>query len=186
MIKLILSRLNIGRFGRDEKGSASIEAMIMIPMVFWVYLAMFAFFQTYQEYNANQKAAYTIGDMISRETLPLDVNYLNGVQQLLDYMTRSSETASVRVTSLQYNLAEDRFYVHWSRSRGLRPPVTDADVSTWTSRIPIMPDGEFIVITETWTKYDPPFNVGLGAQDIENFVYTRPRYAPRVLYSGAT
>ena len=59
MIKLILSRLNIGRFGRDEKGSASIEAMIMIPMVFWVYLAMFAFFQTYQEYNANQKAAYT-------------------------------------------------------------------------------------------------------------------------------
>ena len=167
MIKLILSRLNIGRFGRDEKGSASIEAMIMIPMVFWVYLAMFAFFQTYQEYNANQKAAYTIGDMISRETLPLDANYLNGVQQLLDYMTRSSETASVRVTSLQYNLAEDRFYVHWSR-------------------IPIMPDGEFIVITETWTKYDPPFNVGLGAQDIENFVYTRPRYAPRVLYSGAT
>ena len=49
-----------------------------------------------------------------------------------------------------------------------------------------MPDGEFIVITETWTKDKPPFNVSLGAQDIENFVYTRPRYAPRVLYSGAT
>ena len=69
MVISYLKRRVLARFLRDQDGSASIEAVIMMPMVFWVYLAMFTFFQTYQEYYTNQKAAYTIGDMISRDLL---------------------------------------------------------------------------------------------------------------------
>ncbi len=185
MFTFLEKPLNLLDFGRKDEGSASIEALIMMPLVFWFYVAMFSFFQTYQEYNLNQKAAHTIGDMISRETMPLDNSYLDGVQDLLDYMTHSSEVSTVRITSVQWNENDKRFYIHWSKARGNRLPLSDADVMEWESRIPKLSDGEFIVVTETWTAYDPPFNVGLGQQGIENFVFTRPRYAPRVLFNEA-
>lgn len=186
MLKCLIKRFAAGEFRRDETGSVSLEAIIMMPLVFWTYLAMFSFFDAYQEYNVNQKAAYTISDMISRETLPLDAAYLDGVQELLDYLTHSTTDAKVRVTSLRYNKDDLRFYVHWSRARGGQQPVTDSEVAAWTSRIPELTDGEYIVITETWTDYTTPFSVGLPDQLIENFVFTRPRYAPRVLYQGTT
>jgi len=32
-------------------------------------------------------------------------------------------------------------------------------------------------------SFFPPFNIGLPVQEVKNFVFTRPRYAPWVLYS---
>lgn len=183
MVTSYFKRRVLARFLRDQDGSASIEAVIIMPMVFWVYLAMFTFFQTYQEYYTNQKAAYTIGDMISRETLPMDTAYMDGVRDLLDYMTRSSGPTTVRITSAKYDQANKRFLLHWSRARGNLTDATQADVTSWTNRIPELEDGEYITITETWTSFSPPFNIGLPVQEVKNFVFTRPRYAPWVLYS---
>ena len=183
MVTSYFKRRVLARFLRDQDGSASIEAVIIMPMVFWVYLAMFTFFQTYQEYYTNQKAAYTIGDMISRETLPMDTAYMDGVRDLLDYMTRSSGPATVRITSAKYDQANKRFLLHWSRARGNLTDATQADVTSWTNRIPELEDGEYITITETWTSFSPSFNIGLPVQEAKNFVFTRPRYAPWVLYS---
>lgn len=185
MWQSLSAHLKLSDFRRKEDGSASLEALIMAPAMFWIFMAMFSFFHTYQEYSVNQKTAYTLSDMISRETLPLDGLYMDGLQDMLGYMTHSTGDPAIRVTSLKYNATEKRFYVHWSRARGSVTPVSDADVATWTSRVPILADGEYIVITETFTKFDPPFKVGLLRQDIDNFVFTRPRYAPRVLYEGS-
>lgn len=185
MFKLFAKRAGLDNFARKEEGNVSLEAVILMPMVFWVFAAMFTIFQTYQEYSVNQQAAYTIGDMVSRETLPLDGDYLDGVQQLLNYMTAPNNDSSVRVTSLRYDDATKRFYVHWSRARGALQAVVDSDVATWTNLLPIMPDGEYIVVTETYTPFTPPFNIGLGQREISNFVFTRARYAPRVLFTGA-
>jgi Flp pilus assembly protein TadG len=184
MFKQITKRLGLRNFAHKEEGSVSLEVLIMMPVVFWVYAAMFTIFQTYQEYHVNQQAAYTIGDMISRETLPLDADYLDGVQELLNYMTNSKSSATVRVTSLQYDETTERFYLHWSRARGSQQAATNAEVADWTNRLPTMPDAEYIIVTETSTQYTPPFNIGLGEPNIQNFVFTRARYAPRVLYTG--
>mgnify|MGYP005990618357 FL=1 len=175
---------NLRRFARQDDGSVSLEALILTPLVLWIYAAMFSIFETYEEYSLNQKAAYTIGDMISRETLPIDGDYLDGAHDLLDYVTQSEGPSTLRVTSLQYDKRQNRFYVHWSRARGAEPAVTNADVAAWTDRLPSIPDDEYIVVTETMTKFTPPFNIGIGQPEIMNFVFTRPRYAPRVLFSG--
>ncbi len=173
------------KFARQDEGSVSIEAMILMPMVIWVFAAMFSIFDTYKEYSLSQKAAYTIGDMISRETVPIDTEYLDGAQDLLDYITNSQDQSALRVTSLKYNGADNRFYVDWSRSRGPGQPATDSDVATWTDRLPTIANNEYIVVTETMTTFSPPFNIGLGKPNIENFVFTRARYAPRVLFIGS-
>lgn len=185
MLKRFAKRLCRSDFARQEEGSVSLEALIMMPIVFWIFAAMFSIFETYEEYSVNQKAAYTIGDMISRETLPLDGDYLDGVQDLLQYMISAPDQTAVRVTSLQYDKSAGRFYVHWSRARGTKQAVSNADVANWTSKLPNMPDDEYIVVTETWSQYQPPFNIGLGQPEIYNFVFTRARYAPRVLFAGS-
>ncbi|MBW4962264.1 TadE/TadG family type IV pilus assembly protein [Sulfitobacter sp. CW3] len=179
-----LNFFGLRRFASHEDGSVSLEALILMPLVLWVYAAMFSIFETYEEYSLNQKAAFTIGDMISRETLPIDSDYLGGAHDLLDYITQSQGPSTLRVSSLQYDKKQNRFYVHWSRARGADSAVTDADVASWTNRLPSIPDDEYIVVTETTTTFTPPFNIGLGQPEIKNFVFTRPRYAPRVLYTG--
>ena len=37
-----------------------------------------------------------------------------------------------------------------------------------------------MMIVETWVGYTPMFDIGIAPHDVVNFVFIRPRYAPRV------
>lgn len=174
-------------FRSEERGSVAVEAVVILPMLFWTFLALFATFHSYRSYSVNQKAAYTIGDMISRETNPIDPTYIEGAHELLMYLANGrSEDTSIRVTSVQYDAANDRYDRDWSESYGYMPPATNGEVAGWDNALPVLPDNEFVMVVETFLKYDPPFNTGLADQEIHNFVFTRPRYAPAVLWSDGS
>ena len=183
MLKMTLKSIARLDFARREDGTVAIETVIILPLLFWTYLSMFSIFDAFRQYSINQKAAFTIGDMISRETLPLDNDYLNGSQDLFDYLTRSRSDSAIRVSSLAYDKTNDKFKHDWSKVRGWVEPLNDDQVRTWTDRLPLMRHNERIMVVETWSKYDPPFNTGLEKREIRNFVFTRPRYAPRVLWN---
>ena len=72
----------LAQFKGREDGSIAVETVIMLPLMFWAYLAMYSTFDTFRMYNLNQTAAYTVGDAISRETQAIDADYLRGMQQL--------------------------------------------------------------------------------------------------------
>ena len=156
--------------------------MIVMPLLFWTYLSMFSIFDAFRMYSINQKAAYTIGDAISRETVPIDGEYLAGVQDLFEYLSRSQDKTSIRVSSVWYDAGADEYRADWSQKLGWVVPLTDIDVKNWHSKLPVLPDNERLVLVETWSEYDPPFNTGLEDREIRNFVFTRPRYAPRVCW----
>ncbi len=169
-------------FLRREDGFVTIEAMIMMPVMFWLFLSMFSIFDTFRIYNVNQKAAYTISDAISRETVPIDGDYLEGIQDLFEYLSRSQDQSSIRVSSIYYDAAQDKYFQDWSQKRGSVDALTNEDVQDWHDKLPILPDNERLVLLETWSDYDPPFKTGLEDRVIQNFVFTRPRYAPRVCW----
>lgn len=174
-------------FSREERGSIAVEAVLILPMMFWTYLVLFSSFHAYRTYSTNQKASYTIGDMISRETNPIDVTYLTGTQQLLSYLTNANlGDVSVRVTSVQYDLATNSYERIWSQAKGFMPPASTTEVSLWADNLPVMPDNEVIIVVETAFKYEPPFKVGFAEREVTNFVFTRPRYAPQVLWTDGT
>ena len=50
------------------------------------------------------------------------------------------------------------------------------------ARLPKMADGETLILVETKSVYNPPLNVGLGDLDIETFIFTRPRFAPQLVW----
>lgn len=179
------ARAGLRRFHRDESAVVAVESIIMLPMLFWGFVAMFTFFDAYRQTSINVKAAYTISDMISRETLALNPAYMTGAHNLLELLTRSSEPTRLRVTIARWN-ANNRIYVlDWSQTKGNVLPMTNTQVRDLANRLPLMVHDERIIIVETWSSYLPPFKVGLEEQDLYNFVFTRPRFAPQVLWSSS-
>lgn len=171
-----------GTFLSDEKGSAAIETMIMVPLTFFVILSMYTLFDAFRQYSMHQKAAYTVSDMISRETLPLDSEYLEGTHELFDALTRSPQDSTVRISIVRYDSKNDIMKLDWSKTSGFSTPLSNQDVRNWTSKLPTMVHNERIIIVETYANYQPPFNTGLGTREIKNFIFARPRYAPQVLW----
>ena len=144
------------RFAREEKGAAHIEAMIMIPLMF--------------------------GVMVSRETLPLDADYLEGTHHLLNSLTRTPQDSSLRLSVVRYDSNNDIMKLDWSKASGGYTVLSNNQVRSWTSKLPHMVHNERMIIVETFARWESPFNIGLGVQEIDNFVFTRPRYGPQVLW----
>lgn len=172
-------------FLRDEKGSVAIETMIMVPAIILVLVSIFTLYDAFRQNTLHQKAAYTIGDMVSRETMSIDNDYLDGAKGLFQTLTRSSQESTVRISILKYDADTDTFKLDWSKSRGSYDPLTANQVSGWTDRLPVLVDQERIIVVETYADYVPPFNTGLGTREISNFIFTRPRYAPQVTWTDS-
>ncbi|WP_300037422.1 TadE/TadG family type IV pilus assembly protein [uncultured Roseobacter sp.] len=170
------------RFRRAEDGNVAIEAMIILPLVFWAYLGMFSIFDAYRQYTNNQKATYTISDMISRQATPLDAGFLDGARDLFDELTRAVGDSHMRVSVVQYNGNAGDYEIVWSQVRGDFFPLTTTNVADWDERLPVMPHNDQIIVVETSTEFDPLFDLGLANRDINNFVFTRPRYAKQLCY----
>lgn len=172
-------------FRDEDQGTVAIETIIMLPILFWSYLAMFATFDAYRQHSINQKAAFTLGDIISRETTPLDASYLAGARSMLAYLTvNPTSDVAVRVTSVRYDAPNNIYRRDWSQTNGWVSPLSNTAVQNLRNQLPVIPHNERVTVVETFTRYDPPFNTGLATREIHNFVFTRPRYAPRVLFNN--
>jgi len=172
------------RFASDQSGNVAIEATIILPIMFWAYLSMFSIFDAYRQYTVSQKAAYTISDLISRQTTPIDDAFMDSSRALFEMLTRSIDEPSMRLTIVKYNEADNSYTVQWSEVRGSFGALVDENIENWHDRLPVMPDQENVIVLETQSQYDPPFDTGLENRTIKNFVFTRPRYAPQVLWQN--
>jgi hypothetical protein len=184
MMRPLLKRLSrsLGRFHRDEQANIAIEFIIIVPILFWAFLATFTIFDAYRQHSLNQKAAYTIGDLVSRQPDALDPSFLNGTRELFQDLARNYGDSSVRITSVWYDEENDRYMRHWSQAVGAKADAGELEVQGWANILPVMPDDEHITVVETWTPYRAPFNVGIADHEIHNFIFTRPRYAPRICW----
>lgn len=174
------------RFGRDTKGSVSVEAVILFPALAVIFAASWVYFDVMRQQSISIKANYTIGDIISRETEVLDDTYITNVQRMMYYLTKGSgEEVDLRVTVVQYNADSLNHDVIWSEARGDWSALNDSDLSDYTESLPLMADADQLILVETRDAYTPSFNVsGIGPFDIETYSFTRPRFASQVIFEG--
>lgn len=184
MKKLFLAPLK--RFVSETRASMSVEAIIILPVLFWAYAAMFTYFEAFRAQAVAEKSAYTISDMISRETDPITPDYMNNTRAMFKDLSglTNSETA-IRISLLRWDESRNRFYIDWSKKRGDTPRLRNADVSAWQDRLPSLLDNEKIILVETASDYAPTFDVGLSERVIETFIYTRPRFSPQIVWSSS-
>ena len=180
-MKTLLSRLRkpLGAFGRDEGGTVVAEAVIVLPLFLWAFIALFVYWDAFRSLNTVQKAAYTISDMMSREQADVSQNYIDGMGDLLDYLIDNNQDAKLRVTSIYWSDTNRQFEVFWSASpQSAAAPLTNASLQDLAYEIPAMAAGSSAIIIEVDVNYVPGFDIGLPDQTFHQFVVTRPRFSP--------
>lgn len=175
------------RFRDQEDGLVLTEFLIILPLLIWVYTALFIYWDAFRTINQSQKGAYSIADVLSRQK-EVDANYIAGMQTVMEYLVKDSYRVSIRVTSIKYDEISGKYAVLFSRSPGNRlPPRTNITVNEpdFTSQIPVMEDQDSVVVVETLLAYQPPLNVGIQPQEFGQFIVTRPRLEQRqVCFKG--
>ncbi|MFZ5710504.1 MAG: TadE/TadG family type IV pilus assembly protein [Pseudomonadota bacterium] len=177
-------RVRLSFFATDGRGSTPIEGVLASTFLLWWYMASFTFFDAYRQKNVNLKAAYTIADMLSRQTETVSPAYMRGLNTVFDYLTFSSQPTVLRVSSVYWDADLNTYRIAWSYSTNTTkyPVQTDATIALSKDRIPTMPVGDTVVLVETFMAFSPVFNVGLTPRWYDTFITTRPRFASQVVF----
>lgn len=185
---------SFGRFLRNERGTVLVEFLLLLPFLVWVMIAVVVFWDVFRTINTAQKAAYSVSDLISRQEDNLSVSFVDGMQDVFDYlMVDAAQDSRLRITSLYYDDASKSYKLIFSVSPGDRViPLTETDLQMLTDRIPILNDKDSVVIVESLVDYTASFNTGLfniadalGSNVFENFVVTPPRFRSAICLQAA-
>ena len=173
----------IRNFTRDTEGLVSVEFAIYAPIMLFVFASIVTFFDGFRQQNTNLKAAYTISDLISRETNYVNEDYIDSMHKLTALLVRSGTAISLRISVVRWDEADGRYYVDWSKVRGTDyAEWSDETIQNIKDSLPVMPDQERTIVVETRNYVTPVFNVGPDIMNIENLVFSRPRFAPQVVF----
>lgn len=172
------------QFAKDGSGSVAVEAVLILPFLLWAFLASFVYYDAFRQSSINLKAAYTIGDMLSRETAAVNDAYVNSLQSLFAFLAKDGSDPAVRVSVARWDEDDDRYELDWSEGRADRPPLSEENINAMRDRLPNLPDNERVILVETWSTYKPEFNVGLKEDLLYNLVFTSPRFAPQLVWEN--
>jgi Flp pilus assembly pilin Flp len=176
---------NLRNFLRREEGMVSVEFAILLPILLFVFAMIVTYFDAFRQQTANLKAAYTVSDLISRQTEKVNADYIDTMHSLHGHLVRSDSIAAMRISVVHWSEEDSSYHVDWSVERGgILPVWTDATVSVVASQLPELPDEERVILVETRNSVTPIFNIGLPLMNIDNFVFSRPRFASTVQYES--
>ncbi|MBI1219622.1 MAG: hypothetical protein GC186_13855 [Rhodobacteraceae bacterium] len=187
-MKRIKTRL--ASFLRDTRGTITAEALVALPLLIWAHLATYQYFDAFLTIARNDKATYTLADMISRQTGTVTPTFIDGMNTLYAYLDRSETTnTAVRVTCLSWNPAlgaNGEYYVVWSDASGTGTPLTSDTLQDLISKFPVIAASDTLILVETKVGYTPSFKiVGMKSQELNSYVVTRPRISPQVVYKSS-
>ncbi|WP_333714317.1 TadE/TadG family type IV pilus assembly protein [Yoonia sp.] len=151
------------KFRADDRGSMAVEFVLVTPILVWIIMSTFVYFDLFRNEANAHRAALTLADMFSREQTDIDGNYLNGARSLLQTLTLDDATPGFRITVYRYQQSDDTFRRVWSRNRGVGTNLTNADLLALQTagRLPRMADDDRAILVETFTDYEPPFDTGI-------------------------
>lgn len=116
-----IARLRRFRHSSDG-GLVSIELMLVLPIMIWAYLGMMIFFDAYRARTEAQNAALHVADLMSRQSQTMTTDYLEGLNDVFDFLTARTPESRLRVSLVVRTDADEPPVVAWSYgTRGLLP-----------------------------------------------------------------
>ena len=107
---------------RDERGSLSMELVLVLPLLLWGLTMTVVAYDGFRSRTQAQMAAQTVGDLLSRRTEMFTANYLEGMNDVFDFLADTRRPTRLRVSSVIWDSAEGRPRLQWSYgTRGLAP-----------------------------------------------------------------
>jgi len=204
LIREILSRFR--RYCGDESASITVEAVMVLPILLWGYFGLFILYDGYRALGSNIRAGHTISDLLSRETNAVNAAYIEGLNDIQDILTQSSERTVLRVTVASYfdsngngSVETGEHSLIWSYSTTGQDAIVAANFEDdIVPYLPPMPDGGQLIVVETWMAHVPFLNITLenlytegGSERVvfgpfyfESLVITRPRFAGQLVWES--
>lgn len=180
------------RFKLEEAGSAVVEMVLMTPILVWGFVITLQFFDAYRAELVSTKAALTVADLYSRETGYINTAYLTGTASLLKFLNLTKDEPDFRVSVVSWDSTALKYKVKWSEKRGTsRLAHNDTSINEVASKLPLLSNGENVILIETWTPYKAKYGDGIGMMmgtglqgniEFTTFVPMRPRFAPTLCY----
>lgn len=184
IVQTLTSRVR--RFCRAEDGTVVVEAVLVLPTLLWVTLAMFVYWDSYRSVNVIQKATYTISDALSREDNEIDGDYIDGLRNVMNYLLDGDQVAKIRVSSITWKTADNDYSVLWSYSPGGQIPAMPVGLladQDYQDKVPNLADGDTVIVVEAMVDFSPAFDIGMNDLVIDEFIATRPR-SGRLCFTG--
>ncbi|NOD63762.1 MULTISPECIES: TadE/TadG family type IV pilus assembly protein [unclassified Ruegeria] len=173
----------ISAFKQDEDGILTVEALMIFPLLLWTITFTFTAFEGFRQSASNLKAAYTVSDLISRESTAVTDVYIDSLHELMGEMINNRSDVFVRISLIRFDETDDRHYVDWSTVRGYEAEWNDDNIHEIEDRLPPMPDQDTLILVESSNEYIPAFKPGWDFATgitFTNFVFTRPRFGTKV------
>lgn len=181
---------SVRNFFRRDKGSMTVEAVLMLPLLIFAYGGMFVLWDAVKTKNTTQNAAYTISDMISRQPTGINDQFVDGLYTMLQFLTYGKHESKLRVTVVESRIpdggTEPELFLLWSENRGGWFDITD--IRNVEDAIPPVALNDRAILVETEMNYTPLFEIlglGMTQEKIYNFVVTRPRANNSASWSDA-
>ena len=109
------------RFGADNGGSVSLELVLTLPLLLWALAATAVFYDGYRARYQAEMAAQTVADIMSRETDLFTADYVEGLNNVFDFLADSRYPTRIRVSSVIWDSTNQRDRLQWSYgTRGLQ------------------------------------------------------------------
>ncbi len=185
MLQSPFTRLS-GAFARDERGSISIEFMIVMPLLLFLTTGGIAFWDAFHSNSQTAKIAYAVSDIMSRHDAvdDTDMAYLYAVQDKM--MAADLDRRSLRISSICFEDGQHR--VLWSYSNSSAdtiPPAALEDEDIPVEALPEMAPQDSVILTEVEARWQPYFlNVGLGERVWRSVLVSRPRFVKIIPHTG--
>lgn len=168
----------IRRLLRDRRGTAGIEAGLVIPFMLLILFGMIELDQLVSADHKAVSAAQSLADLVAQETMHTtrsleDIEALSAtILEPLDYTGLSITIASV---GLETGTGAPRLL--WQFPVGSDPlPVVDAQG--------LGDPGESVVMVRLAFHHRPRFEMMLGEHDIAETAFARPRLTRRIALNG--
>ena len=259
-------RLSPRNWMRAERGSVSMELVLVLPLLFFGLVVTAVAFDGFRARNQTLVATHTVVDLLSRESNMFTTQQLERMNDVYDYLAQTRYPTQLRVSSMIWSQAEGRHRLQWSYgTRGLMPLTDDmlrlmstglvtdwnsvlqlgaelpqdlaqtpstltgaagnllgqinalpdatatgalsgvqqvaAGVNSHTtgamagtlglpevnllSRVPPAQPGEAVIVVESFARWTPFANVGVGQLRLSPIAAARPRFTPFVHLEGA-
>jgi Flp pilus assembly pilin Flp len=182
---------SLTRLKSDERGALSVETVLMVPLLTFLMIAMFVYYQVFHQDSLLAKSSYTITDIMSREVDPVNQAYIDNMQRLLQTVSNVQSTISFRVALVRFDAADDDMDLLWAArpTGGTIPNYTQGTIDSMRSQIPDMADTDTVLIVETSMPYVPPFLGGsfwmarVPSLNFRNLIVMRTRFTGELCWT---
>lgn len=175
------ARRRLRRFVRGESGTVAIETMIIVPLLIAGLLICVVLADLFRSQNTSLRAAYSVSDTLSRRVDPVDTDYLDGTAALYRYLARARHGTWMRISSIAFSDAEDRYIVIWSHHANDGIELTTEALNLGLhERLPSLPPGETVILVEAGTQWRSSIASYVPDREFRQVVVTRPRFTSQL------